>query len=277
MKCWHYDRNGEGRGNSASQGDRRHLPSPCGRGRSKSSAATFFLGGGGADSRNSLEYSRQFLEIWATQACDTRGGRKLLCGGGDGTEAHLPNPPPLLGRRAGRGVWAGAALCAVPGGGGGPTPTYMAHVALIILTTHMWGKFFREKNFSGPKFVFRRLWWQPPSLHKTKGLARKPISRTPPLLLLRRVPMPSPPTKQFSGRPVDPRNAGHMAKTQNFTNKAKRNPGILWFLATYLVQRTMEVHHQPHHKAILLRMVRPAVRLIPGPSPRGYMPPLVVL
>ena len=49
-----------------------------------------------------------------------KAGRKLLCGGGgDGTEAHLPNPPlPLLGRRAGRGVWAGATLPAVPGGGG---------------------------------------------------------------------------------------------------------------------------------------------------------------
>ena len=42
----------------------------------------------------------------------------LRGGGGDGTEAHLPIPPPLLGRRAGRGVWAGAALPAVPGGGG---------------------------------------------------------------------------------------------------------------------------------------------------------------
>ena len=78
-------------------------------------------------------------------------GREENCfaggGGGDGTETHLPNPPlPLLGRRAGRGVWAGAALPAVPGGGGGPTPTYMdqndPHVALIILTTHMWGKIF---------------------------------------------------------------------------------------------------------------------------------------
>ena len=49
-----------------------------------------------------------------------------------------------------------------------------------------------KKKFSGPKFVFRRLWWQHPSLHKTKGPARKPISGTPPPLL-RRAPMPSPP------------------------------------------------------------------------------------
>ena len=49
-----------------------------------------------------------------------QGGKKIALQGGDGTEAHLPNPPlPLLGRRAGRGVWAGAALRAVPGGGGG--------------------------------------------------------------------------------------------------------------------------------------------------------------
>ena len=79
----------------------------------------------------------------------THGGKKIALQGGDGTEAHLPNPPPppLLGRRAGRGVWAGAALPAVPGGGGGVlTPTYMAqndpHIALIILTTHMWGNIF---------------------------------------------------------------------------------------------------------------------------------------
>ena len=51
------------------------------------------------------------------------GGKKIALRGGDGTEAHLPNPPlPLLGRRAGRGVWAGAALPAVPGGGGGSDP-----------------------------------------------------------------------------------------------------------------------------------------------------------
>ena len=76
-----------------------------------------------------------------------KGGKKIALQGGDGTEAHFSNPPlPLLGRRAGRGVWAGAALPAVRGGRGGPTPTYMAqndpHVALIILTTHMWGNIF---------------------------------------------------------------------------------------------------------------------------------------
>ena len=64
---------------------------------------------------------------------------------GDFTAARRLEPCPLLGRRAGRGVWAGAALPAVPGGGGA-TPTYMAQndprVALAILTTHMWGKFF---------------------------------------------------------------------------------------------------------------------------------------
>ena len=53
------------------------------------------------------------------------GGKKIALRGGDGTEAHLPNPPlPLLGRRAGRGVWAGAALPAVPGGGGGSRPQH---------------------------------------------------------------------------------------------------------------------------------------------------------
>ena len=69
------------------------------------------MGGGGAFQTGGL--GRDALEGGA--------GREENCfagGGGDGTEAHLLNPPPLLGRRAGRGVWAGAALPAVPGGGG---------------------------------------------------------------------------------------------------------------------------------------------------------------
>ena len=56
--------------------------------------------------------------------------------------------PPSLSLVAVPGGGFGLALPppAVPGGGGGPTPTYMAqndpHIALIILTTHMWGGFF---------------------------------------------------------------------------------------------------------------------------------------
>ena len=77
-----------------------------------------------------------------------------MWGGGDGTKAHLPNaPPPLVAVPGGwRGLGRGCPTCRA-GGGGGSTPTYMAqndaHVALIILTTHMWGKMFRENNFPG--------------------------------------------------------------------------------------------------------------------------------
>ena len=66
------------------------------------------------------------------------GGKKIaLRGGGEGWHGSpFAQPPPLLGRRAGTGVWAGAALPAVSGGGGGATPTYMAqndpHIAPII-------------------------------------------------------------------------------------------------------------------------------------------------
>ena len=75
------------------------------------------------------------------------------------------------------------------------------HVALIILTSQMWGGGMVE-NFFGPKFVFLRLRRQHPFLHKTKGPTRNPISPTPPLL--RRASMslpPPPPAEQFSGRP----------------------------------------------------------------------------
>ena len=130
---------------------------------------------------------------------DVCTGREENCfaGGGGGGMARkpiCPNPPfPSLVAVPGGGF--GLALPYLPcrGGGGGPTPTYMAqndpHVALMILTTHMWGKIFSEKIFHGPKFVFRRLWWQHPSLHKTKGPARKPISGIPP---------------PFAGRPCHP-------------------------------------------------------------------------
>ena len=120
----------------------------------KSPKRSFFLGGGKWGLHQlppALEQSSPARDGILASPRGGKAGRKLLCGGGGGggwTEAHLPNPPlPLLGRRAGKGVWVGTALPAMPeGGGGGPTPTYMAqndpHFALIILTTHMWGKIF---------------------------------------------------------------------------------------------------------------------------------------
>ena len=75
-----------------------------------------------------------------------RAGRKLLVGGGwhGSPFAQPPPPPPWSPCREG-GVGWGCPTCRA-GGVGGPTPTYMAqndpHVALIILTTHMWGNIF---------------------------------------------------------------------------------------------------------------------------------------
>ena len=74
----------------------------------------------------------------------------------------------------------------LPCRGGGVNPTSMAqtdtHVALIILTTQMWGGggIIGGKDFFGPKFVFLRLRRQHPFLHKTKGPTRNPISPPPP-------------------------------------------------------------------------------------------------
>ena len=97
-------------------------------------------------------------------------------------------------------------------GGGGVNPTSMAqndtHVALIILTTQMWGgKLLVEKTFSGQNFVFLRLRRQHPFLHKTKGPTRNPISPTPPPPPSAGVHVtlpPPPPAEQFSGRPTSP-------------------------------------------------------------------------
>ena len=67
-----------------------------------------------------------------------------------------------------------------------------AHVALIILTTQMWGGgIIGGKNFFGPKFVFLRLWRQHPFLHKTKGPTRNSLQ-------------PPPPPPSFGGRPCHP-------------------------------------------------------------------------
>ena len=78
-----------------------------------------------------------------------QGGKKIALRGGGGWHrspfAQPPPPPPWSPCREGGLGW-GCPTCRAGGGGGGPTLTYMAqndpHVALIILTTHMWGKIF---------------------------------------------------------------------------------------------------------------------------------------
>ena len=95
----------------------------------------------------------------------------------------------------------------VRGGGGGVNPTSLAqndtHVALIILTTQMWGGggLLVEKTFSGQNFVFLRLWRQHPFLHKTKGPTRNPISPTPPPSAGVHVTPPPPPRRAIFRSP----------------------------------------------------------------------------
>ena len=87
-------------------------------------------------------------------------GREENCsagGGGGDTEAHFPNPPPpLLGRRDGRGGSGRGCPTCRSGGGGESTQ----HLWLkMIPTTQMWGggNYWWKKLFSGQNFVFLRL------------------------------------------------------------------------------------------------------------------------
>ena len=133
-------------------------------------------------------------------------GREECCSrgwGGGGHRGPFPNPPPPWppcregGFGGGGGLPAvagegGGALPAVAGeGGGGSTPTSTAqndpHVALIIVSTHLWGGgvgtrpryhegegLWWKKTFSGQKLCSGAFGFQ------TEGLARNPISPTPP-------------------------------------------------------------------------------------------------
>ena len=76
----------------------------------------------------------------------SRREENCFAGGGGGMERKpiCPTPPsPSLVAVPGGGLGWGCPTCRAGGGGGA---TYMAqndpHVALIILTTHMWGKIF---------------------------------------------------------------------------------------------------------------------------------------
>ena len=149
-------------------------------------------------SLNHSTYGRYFALPLVLIDC-MAGRKKLLCGGGGVTRRPIfPTPrPPSLAAVTGGGVQGGGARPAVPGGGVNPTSMAQndTHVALIILTTQMWGGggIIGGKNFFGPKFVFLRLRRQHPFLHKTKGPTRNPISPTPPPLLRQASMSPLPP------------------------------------------------------------------------------------
>ena len=118
----------------------------------------------------------------------------------------FPTPPPsLLGRCDGRGGSGRGRPTCRAGGGGGVNPTSMAqndtHVALIILTTQMWGgKLLVEKTFSGQIFCVPVPLAPTSVLTQNKGPDTEPHFSNPPLPLLRRAsmsPLPPPPQSNF--------------------------------------------------------------------------------
>ena len=113
-----------------------------------------------------------------------------------------PAPPSPV---TGGGVQGGGARPAVPGGGFNPTSMAQndTHVALIILTTQMWGggELLVEKTFSGQILCSCAFGANIRSYTKTKGPTRNPISSTPPPPSAGvHVTPPPPPAEQFSGR-----------------------------------------------------------------------------
>ena len=128
----------------------------------------------------------------------------------------------------------------LPCWGGGVNPTSMAqndtHIALIILTTQMWGGgIIGGKNFLGPKFVFLCLRRQHPFLHKTKGPTRNPISPTPPPpLLLRRASMSPPPPRRAIFRSPRESMSDSLGACRHSAHMTGRNWVFLLQLAIFL-------------------------------------------
>ena len=90
----------------------------------------------------------------------------------------------------------------MPGGGGQPN-IYDTHVALIILTTQMWGgKLLVEKNFSGQNLCSCAFGTNIRSY--TKQRAQHGTPPPPPSAGVHVTP-PPPPAEQFSGRPTKTR------------------------------------------------------------------------
>ena len=95
-----------------------------------------------------------------------------------------PPPPSLAAVTGGGGSGRGCLTCRA-GGGGGVNSTSMAqndtHVALIILTTQMWGgELLVEKTFLGQILCSCAFGANIRSYTKKKGPTRNPISPTPP-------------------------------------------------------------------------------------------------
>ena len=135
-----------------------------------------------------------------------QGGKKIaLRGGGGDTEAHFPNPPSSLAGGSGQGC----PTCRA-GGGGGVNPTSMAqndtHIALIILTTQMWGggEFLVEKFFSGQNLCSCAFGANIRSSTKQRARHGTPFLQPPPPSFGGRPCHPPPLAEQFSGRPVPP-------------------------------------------------------------------------
>ena len=132
-----------------------------------------------------------------------RAGRKLLCGGGGVTRRPIfptPPPPTLLGRRDGRGGSGRGCPTCHAGGGGGVNPTSMAqndtHVAMIILSTQMWGgELLEEKTFSGQNLCSCAFGANIRSYTKQRARHGTPFLQ-PPHPLLRRASMSPPPPPQ---------------------------------------------------------------------------------